>query len=182
MRPQRQVVDYSLRRHALLRDLRVGRVGIHEVCDASPYLLSAARFHGERTDERCPVCRRENLTHVHYIYGDELKQSAGQARSRAELAILARTVEEIQVYVVEVCRGCGWNHLIEQFLLGRASRPAGTDVVNLTGDAPVPDDHGTAEVDLRAPQGLGSTIVNYLPVDGTLSTQGDPPRSKGVTG
>ncbi|MBX6751485.1 MAG: DUF5318 domain-containing protein [Micromonosporaceae bacterium] len=184
MRPQRQVVDYSLRRHALLRDLRVGRVGIHEVCDASPYLLSAARFHGERTDERCPVCRREYLTHVHYIYGDELKQSAGQARSRAELAILARTVQEIQVYVVEVCRGCGWNHLVEQFLLGRASRPAGSDAVELTSDSSIHEDHGAAgtEVDVRTPQGLGSTIVNYLPVDGTLSVQGDSPRSKGVTG
>jgi hypothetical protein len=208
MRPQRQVVDYSLRRHALLRDLRVGRVGIHEVCDASPYLLSAARFHGERTEERCPVCRREYLTHVHYIYGDELKQSAGQARSRAELAILARTVEQIQVYVVEVCRGCGWNHLIEQFLLGRAVRPAGADVVNLTDDSSARPDHGSsvyeerrssvredhgssvhtdhgaaeAEVDVRAPRGTGSTFVSYLPVDGTLSTQGDPPRSKGVTG
>ena len=184
MRPQRQVVDYSLRRHALLRDLRVGRVGIHEVCDASPYLLSAARFHGERTDERCPVCRRENLTHVHYIYGDELKQSSGQARSRAELAVLARTVEEIQVYVVEVCRGCGWNHLIEQFLLGRATRAAGADVVDLSGESSVGEDHGDAEaeVEVRAPDGLGATFVSYLPVDGTLTTQGDPPRSKGVTG
>ena len=65
------------------------------------------------------MCRRENLTHVHYIYGDELKQSAGQARSRVELPALAMSVREIQVYVVEVCRGCGWNHLVEQFLLGR---------------------------------------------------------------
>ncbi|HEX2357329.1 MAG TPA: DUF5318 family protein, partial [Micromonosporaceae bacterium] len=56
---------------------------------------------------------------VHYIYGDELKQSAGQARTRAELPVLAMTLREFQVYVVEVCRGCGWNHLIEQFLLGR---------------------------------------------------------------
>jgi hypothetical protein len=121
---------------------------------------------------------------VHYIYGDELKQSAGQARSRAELAVLARTVEEIQVYVVEVCRGCGWNHLIEQFLLGRATRPAGADVVDLSGDSSVSEDHGDAEaeVDARAPQGLGSTFVSYLPVDGTLTPQGDPPRSKGVTG
>jgi hypothetical protein len=31
------------------------------------------------------------------------------------------SVQEIQVYVVEVCRGCGWNHLVEQFLLGRAT-------------------------------------------------------------
>src|SRR5262245_48496394 len=121
MRTQRQVVDYSLRKRALLRDLYSGRVGTYEVCDASPYLLSAARFHGEATDERCPVCRRENLSHVHYIYGDELRHAAGQARSRVELPVLAMSVREIQVYVVEVCRGCGWNHLVEQFLLGRAA-------------------------------------------------------------
>jgi Family of unknown function (DUF5318) len=119
MRTQRRIVDYSLRRRALLREVFSGRVGKHEVCDASPYLKSAAKFHGEPTEVRCPVCRREHLTHVHYIYGDELKQSAGQARRKAELPVLAMTFREFQVYVVEVCRGCGWNHLIEQFVLGR---------------------------------------------------------------
>jgi len=83
--------------------------------------MSAARFHGDPTDERCPICRRENLTHVNYIYGDELKTSAGQARSRAELPMLESTWREFQVYVVEVCRGCGWNHLVEQFVLGGGS-------------------------------------------------------------
>lgn len=120
MRTQRQAVDYSLQKRSLLREVYSGRVGTHEVCDASPYLLSAARFHGEPTDQRCPVCRRENLTHVHYVYGDELKQSAGQARAKVELPVLAMSVREFQVYVVEVCRGCGWNHLVEQYLLGRA--------------------------------------------------------------
>ncbi|HEY6595977.1 MAG TPA: DUF5318 domain-containing protein [Asanoa sp.] len=119
MRTQRQVVDYSLRKRALLRDVYSGRVGTYEVCDASPYLKSAARFHGEPTEERCPICRRENVTLVHYIYGDELKQSAGQARALAELPVLAMTLHEFQVYVVEVCRGCSWNHLVEQYLLGR---------------------------------------------------------------
>jgi hypothetical protein len=119
MRTQRQVVDYSLQKRALLREVYAGRVGTYEVCDASPYLKNAARFHGEPTDLRCPICRRENLTHVHYIYGDALKQSAGQARTRAELSMLAMTLGEFQVYVVEVCRGCDWNHLVEQFLLGR---------------------------------------------------------------
>ena len=119
MRTQRQIVDYSLQKRAVLRDVYSGRVGTYEVCDASPYLKSAARFHGEPTDERCPICRRENLTHVHYIYGDELKQSAGQARTLAELPVLAMTLREFQVYVVEVCRSCSWNHLVEQFLLGR---------------------------------------------------------------
>lgn len=119
MRTQRQIVDYSLQKRALLREVLSGRVGTYDVCDASPYLKSAARFHGEPTDARCPICRRENLTHVHYIYGDELGQSAGQARSMAELPVLAMTFREFRVYVVEVCRGCGWNHLVEQYLLGR---------------------------------------------------------------
>jgi hypothetical protein len=138
MRTQRQVVDYSLQRRALLRDVYAGRVGTYEVCDASPYLLSAARFHGEATDERCPICRRENLTRVHYIYGDELKQSAGQARTSAELPALAMTLREFQVYVVEVCRGCTWNHLIEQFRLGRdaTTEPVGLASVAAGGGAP----------------------------------------------
>jgi len=119
MRTQRQVVDYSLQKRAVLRDVYSGRVGTYEVCDASPYLKSAARFHGEPTDQRCPICRQENLTNVHYIYGDELKHSAGQARTLAELPVLAMTLREFQVYVVEVCQGCSWNHLVEQYLLGR---------------------------------------------------------------
>ena len=119
MRGSRQVVDYSLRKRALLRDVHAGRVGTYEVCDASPYLKNAARFHGEPTEERCPVCRVDNLTYVHYIYGDELKNSAGQARKLAELPTLAMTLREFQVFVVEVCRSCAWNHLAEQYVLGR---------------------------------------------------------------
>ncbi|MGC5018856.1 DUF5318 domain-containing protein [Micromonospora sp. DT47] len=119
MRTQRQVVDYSLRKRAVLRELLAGRVGAYDVCDASPYLKNAARFHGEPTEERCPICRSENLTRVHYIYGDELRQSAGQARTLAELPALAMTLREFQVFVVEVCLGCDWNQLVEQFLLGR---------------------------------------------------------------
>jgi hypothetical protein len=119
VRTQRQVVDYSLQKRALLRELRNGQVGALEVCDASPYLKNAARFHGEPTEDRCPVCRRDNLTLVHYIYGDELKQSAGQARKLAELPVLAMTLREFQVFVVEVCQSCAWNHLIQQYLLGR---------------------------------------------------------------
>ena len=119
MRTQRQIVDFGLRRRALLREVYSGKLGTYEVCDASPYLQSAAKFHGEPTEDLCPVCRRENLTHVHYIYGDELRQSAGQARRAAELGQLAMTLREFQVYVVEVCRNCGWNHLIEQYVLGR---------------------------------------------------------------
>ncbi len=119
VRTQRLVVDYTLRRRALLRDVHAGRVSTMEACDASPYLVRASRFFGEPTETRCPVCRREPVWNVHYIYGDELRTSAGQARGRAELPVLAMTYGAFDVYVVEVCRGCGWNYLVEKFTLGR---------------------------------------------------------------
>jgi hypothetical protein len=119
VRTQRQLVDYALQRRAVLSDVRAGRVGTMEVCDASPYLVRAAKFFGERSETPCPVCRRENVWYVHYIYGDELKHAAGQARPRAELAILAMAYREFDVYVVEVCRVCDWNHLTQKYTLGR---------------------------------------------------------------
>ncbi|GAB3794997.1 DUF5318 domain-containing protein [Micromonospora zhanjiangensis] len=149
MRTQRQLVDYSLKKRALLREVFSGRIGVHEVCDASPYLKNAARFHGEPTEHRCPVCRQENLTHVHYIYGDELRQSAGQARSRAELPGLAMTLREFQVFVVEVCQACSWNHLIEQFLLGRDGLAGPSD--DVTGD-------GAAMAAAAVPPGGGEPV------------------------
>ena len=125
MRTQRQLIDYALQRRALLREVYSGRVGTMEVCDASPYLVRAAKYFGERTETACPVCRRENVWYVHYIYGDQLKQAAGQARPRAELQVLAMTYGEFDVYVVEVCRGCNWNHLVQKYTLGREGLPAG---------------------------------------------------------
>jgi hypothetical protein len=136
MRTQRQAVDYSLQKRSVLRELHSGRISTHEVCDASPYLKSAALYHGEPSDERCPVCRRDNLVHVHYIYGDELKQSAGQARNLAELSVLAMTLREFQVFKVELCPSCAWNHLTEQFLLGRdgLERAGGDTAVAASGE------------------------------------------------
>ena len=111
-------VDYALQRRAALADLRCGRRSLAEACDAHPYLLLAARHYGEPTPVPCPVCDKRHQRHVHYVYGDSLGTSAGQAKSRAELAQLARRHEEFDVYVVEVCPDCGWNHLIRSFVLG----------------------------------------------------------------
>src|SRR5258705_13762220 len=107
MRTQRQIVDYSLQKRALLREVYSGRVGTYEVCDASPYLKNAARFHGEPTDTRCPICRREHLTHVHYIYGAALKQEPGQPRPKTELPARAGTCRVFERYAGAGCRGCG---------------------------------------------------------------------------
>src|SRR5690349_22214217 len=101
---RRSVVDYSLQRRAVLADVYSGRTGLFEVCDASPYLSRAAKYHGEATDESCPVCRRERLTLVNYVYGENLGHVAGQAKTEVELARMDAMQDEFSVYTVEVCR------------------------------------------------------------------------------
>ncbi|GAA5123950.1 hypothetical protein GCM10023320_36420 [Pseudonocardia adelaidensis] len=123
VRTQRQVVDYALQRRALLAEVHSGRVGVAEVCDASPYLLRAARFHGEATDRTCPVCRKERLTQVSWIFGDELKHAAGSARKPEEIEQLANVHGDFSVYVVEVCRTCSWNHLVLSYVMGTGDAP-----------------------------------------------------------
>jgi hypothetical protein len=123
VRSQRQVVDYALQRRALLAEVHAGRVGVAEVCDASPYLLRAARFHGAPTEETCPVCRKERLTEVSWIFGDELKHAAGSARKPEEIEVLANLYSDFSVYVVEVCRTCSWNHLVLSYVMGTGETP-----------------------------------------------------------
>lgn len=115
---QRSVVDYSLARRATLESLFRGGATSTDVCDADPYLLRAARFHGEATTRRCPVCRRADLTTLNYVFGDELGQYSGRLRATADLEAMAREHGEFRVYVVEVCQGCGWNHLTSSYVLG----------------------------------------------------------------
>jgi hypothetical protein len=116
--PARSVIDYALVRRATLADLFAGRLSALEVCDAHPYLLRAAKYHGQQTERACPVCRRDRLVDVTYVYGDELRESSGQARAVREVSSLARQYGELNVYVVEVCRRCSWNHLTTSFVVG----------------------------------------------------------------
>ena len=114
----RSRVDYALARRSTLAGLFTGRVSSLDVCDAHPYLLRAAKFHGEATESDCPVCKKERLTHVTYTYGDVFKgELNGRVRQSAELAELADEYGEFTVYVVEVCRSCGWNHLATSYVL-----------------------------------------------------------------
>jgi hypothetical protein len=119
----RDVVDYALKRRSRLRELATGRVSAAEVCDAHPHLLLAARHYGEPAPAPCPVCRRETLQHVHYVYGDELGQVAGQAKSSRELRLLSDRFPRFKVYRVEVCTNCRWNHLARSFVLIDEGRP-----------------------------------------------------------
>jgi hypothetical protein len=87
---QRSVIDYGLARRATLTSLLgAGAVTREDACDAHPYLLLAARHHGEPTGRECPVCRAELLLEVSYVYGDQLGRYQGRVKGRAELAEMA---------------------------------------------------------------------------------------------
>lgn len=120
---QRGFIDYSFQRRAVLRELAEGSLTRDAVCDAQAYLKQAAAFHGDPTDRPCPVCEKRNVDLVHYVFGDRWKVGSGQAKTVRQVAELAPVTSEFSVYVVEVCRGCGWNHLLESFVTGIEAPP-----------------------------------------------------------
>ena len=115
----RSVIDYGLTRRGVLERIRGGdSFARDEHCDADPYLLRAARHHGEATERPCPICRDPELVHVTYVFGDELGPFSGRVKSSAELPVMAYEHGQFRVYVVEVCAACGWNHLTLSYVLG----------------------------------------------------------------
>ncbi|MBI4260394.1 MAG: DUF5318 family protein [Actinobacteria bacterium] len=109
------MVDYTLAKRALLREFHGGLMSRFELCDAHPELLRAARHVGEPSKRDCPVCRKERLRLLAYVYADGLKADNGRVWQLEEgLAITAR-LRGAACYVVEVCLGCNWNHLSEAF-------------------------------------------------------------------
>jgi hypothetical protein len=111
-------VDYRMARRAVLEEFRSGLRAAVDVCDAHPELLRAARHIGEETQHECPVCDTPGLRHVFYTYGLRGREN-GRVRRREDLVELEDRVGEFSCYVVEVCTGCAWNHLVRSYLAGR---------------------------------------------------------------
>jgi hypothetical protein len=129
----RGFIDYRMAKRALVRLVTRGEVPVTDVCDAHPELLRAARNIGTATARTCPICRladdradvpideADTLRLVTYVFGDDLKRKSGiVVWTRAELDELAAQHHSFTAYVVECCLVCGWNHLVESYLLGRA--------------------------------------------------------------
>lgn len=114
----RLVVDYTFQRQALLSQYRQGLRDRDSVCDADPYLIRAAEFHGEKTERPCPICEDGTLTHLTYVFSDELGEYSGRIKSSRELPELAMSFGQLRVYLVEVCTSCGWNHLHLSYTIG----------------------------------------------------------------
>lgn len=114
----REVMSYALARRSALESMRRGAAFMTDHCDADPNLLRAAKYHGEPTGRDCPVCQRPGLVEVTWVYGAQLGGLSGSARAKAQLPLMAHEHGRFRVYVVEVCRSCGWNHLVLAYSLG----------------------------------------------------------------
>jgi len=110
-------VDYRLQRRRKLRDVREGIVARDEVCDAHPELMRVARSGVPETGALCPVCRDRHVVKVSYVFGPRLPAGGKLALNQTELDRIAKRSGQFAAYEVEVCGGCGWNHLLRRTLL-----------------------------------------------------------------
>ncbi len=115
---RRDAIDYSLNRRATLIALFKGLSSGLDACDADPYLKIAAKYHGEQVERLCPVCRKAEMVELRYTFGDQLGQYSGRIKTSGEIFEMQSHYGEFRVYIVEICRGCGWHHLIHSFKLG----------------------------------------------------------------
>ncbi len=109
-------VDYTLAKRALLLNFRRGLLSRFEICDAHPELMRAARYLGADASRPCPVCKRDDLRLLAYVFAKGMKRHNGRAFGVEEALTLAARHAGGACYVVEVCTGCSWNHLAEAFL------------------------------------------------------------------
>lgn len=118
-------IDYRLARQSLISEYRKGRLARHEVCDAQPELLRAARNVGEESSRSCPICEEASVVLVSYVFGPRMPAHGRCITTRTELQKLSRAAsDDLACYVVEVCPSCRWNHLARAFLV--PSTPAQT--------------------------------------------------------
>jgi hypothetical protein len=113
-------VDYRLARQHLISEFRKGRLAQHEVCDAHPELVRAAKEASQPSDRDCPICEDEKLVLVSYVFGPHLPKHGRCITTAKEIKDLSRRQGEYACYVVEVCPGCSWNHLARTFILNPA--------------------------------------------------------------
>jgi hypothetical protein len=115
-------IEYRLARDSAIREFRRGRLSKIDVCDAQPELMRVAKNLGKPTEIECPICEEQNLVQVLFAFGPRLPSQGRALSSPTEMRGLARGASDVAFYLVEVCTGCGWNHLLRMFTAPAARR------------------------------------------------------------
>ncbi|MFP4311316.1 MAG: DUF5318 family protein [Nitriliruptoraceae bacterium] len=113
-----QRTDHRLQRRALLREVQEGLRGPDDVRDAHPDLVRAGIHIGTEVAAACPLCARDALRHVSYVFERHgPRTGSGRAVPADALQRYADRHGDLAVYTVEVCTACRWHHLIESYRL-----------------------------------------------------------------
>lgn len=116
------VVDHRLSRQHLINEYRRGRLAQHQVCDAHPELIRAARALGEPGKVDCPICETCKVVLVTYVFGPRLPSFGRCISTKREMVELNRRSDELTAYFVEVCPDCRWHHLLRVVPIGGKKR------------------------------------------------------------
>ncbi|MFI0432875.1 MAG: DUF5318 family protein [Candidatus Nanopelagicales bacterium] len=112
------MVDHTMARQRALSAAVLAATGSSDALDPHPDLIRAAKHHGRPAGRTCPWCRGQALVLLRYVYSDELGPYSGRIKTEADLDQMAPDYGFLDVYVVEVCPDCGWNHLLRTYVLG----------------------------------------------------------------
>ena len=104
-------MDHRLARQHLINEFRRGRLAQHQVCDAHPELIRAAKNVGAELQAACPICEAKAMRLVTYVFGTGLPAQGRCVSTAKEMTKLHRRREESTAYVVEACVECHWHHL-----------------------------------------------------------------------
>lgn len=114
----RNLVDHSLARREAILEIRRTAGFNFDGADTDPYLLRAAKYYGQETTRKCPICNKTILIELTYVYSVELGHASGKIVKPKELPRMATQYGFLNIYTVEVCQGCGWNHALVSYTLG----------------------------------------------------------------
>jgi len=114
-------IDYRMMRRAFIERVRAGDVSLRDACDAERDLVRAGRHYGTPRRSACPICSRESLRNVTYLFGPRLPKSGRCITSADELRSFDRRPEHYTAYTVEVCLECEWHHLLASVPRGGSS-------------------------------------------------------------
>ena len=110
-------ISFLLERNRVLRQYERGEVTRHDICDAHPELIRAANHYSEHTNDPCPVCDKEAIRIVSYVFGPRLPSHGRCVNSSGDFDRIRRRKGTFTCYRVEVCAQCSWNHLLRSYTL-----------------------------------------------------------------
>ena len=110
-------VSYLLERNRVLQQYRSGELSRNDVCDAHPELVRAAHHYSEHVNDLCPICDKQALRLVSYVFGPRLPSHGRCVNSAGDLARIRKRKGTFTCYTVEVCSQCSWNHLLRSYTL-----------------------------------------------------------------